>query len=138
MALNIFKKQSAKPVEEKVEEKKEVMAKKETKKTEIKSGKISINKNNEAWKILKFPRVTEKSAMLAEENFYVFQVATDSNKTEIKKAVEAEYGVRVKDIKIINIPRKRVQRGRIEGVKSGYKKALVKLNAGEKIDILTK
>jgi len=138
MAINIFKKQEAKKAEEKVEKKEEPAAKKEVKKTETKSGKVVINKNNDAWKILKFPRVTEKSAMLAERNFYVFQVATESNKTEIKKAVEAEYGVKVKDIKIVNIPRKRVQRGRIEGVRSGYKKALVKLAEGEKIDILTK
>jgi large subunit ribosomal protein L23 len=137
MAINIFKKQEADKAKEKVEEKK-APAVKEVKKTETKSGKVGINKNNDAWKILKFPRVTEKSAMLAEKNFYVFQVATESNKTEIKKAVEAEYGVKVKDIKIVNIPRKRVQRGRIEGVKSGYKKALVKLAEGEKIDILTK
>jgi large subunit ribosomal protein L23 len=129
MAINLFKKQ---------EEGKKETVKTETKKVVAKTAKVEFEKISEAWKVLKFPHVTEKAAAMADENFYVFQVFPQSNKIEIKKAIESEYKVNVIDVKIVNIPRKKIQRGKISGFKNGYKKALVKLRAGQKIDIIAK
>lgn len=133
MAINIFKKSN----KEKKGAKKESAIKTETKiLNETKGGKVLAEKDNHAWKVLKFPHVTEKSGLMASDNFYVFQVMSRANKIEIKKAIEKEYKVNVLDVKIINIPRKAVQRGRIPGFKNGYKKACVKLKSGQKIDII--
>jgi large subunit ribosomal protein L23 len=133
MAINIFKKSN----KEKKSIKKEPTVKAETKiSNETKGEKVLAQKNNQSWKVLKFPHVTEKSGLMASDNFYVFQVMPKANKVEIKKAIESEYKVNVTDIKIINIPRKAVQRGRIPGFKNGYKKACVKIKSGQKIDII--
>lgn len=137
MAINIFgKKEKAEKIES--TKKVDLKPKAETKiKEVVKTTKSLSAKNNEAWKVLKFPHVTEKVSSMASDNFYAFQVMPRANKPEIKKAIESEYKVKVVDIKIINIPRKRVQRGRIPGFKSGCKKALIRLEQGQKIDIIT-
>ena len=124
MALDIFKK-------EKTAKAKKAVAKEETVKKENKevlgSGK---------WNILKSPRITEKAVnMSSQGNFYVFHVSSVANKIEIKKAIEEKYKVSVLDVRTINIPRKRMVRGKTEGFKSGYKKAIVKVKAGQKIEI---
>lgn len=128
MAINLFKKQE--------EGKKEIV--KETKKTVAKTSRVDAEKISEAWKVLKFPHVTEKAAAMVNENFYVFQVFPQSNKVEIRKAIETEYKVNVIDVKIVNIPRKKIQRGKIAGYRNGYKKAFVRLKEGQKIDITAK
>lgn len=94
-------------------------------------------KENLAWRYILFPHVTEKAAILTEkENQYVFKVAPDANKIEIKKAIEGLFGVHVEKVRIINVPKKKRRRGLIEGYKKGYKKAIVKIKKGEKIEIL--
>ena len=90
----------------------------------------------EIYKILKEPHISEKATVLAEENKYVFKVYPQANKIETKKAVENLYGVRVRDVNIINVHRKRRILQGIEGFKTGYKKAIVTLEKGEKIEIM--
>lgn len=89
-------------------------------------------------KILKSPHITEKATELAKKNQYVFKVYPQANKNEIKKAIEELYNVDVLDVKIINIPKKRRRLGRISGWRKGYKKAIVKIKEGQKIEILPK
>ena len=89
-----------------------------------------------AARVLKQPQVTEKATDLASKNQYVFKVWPRSNKTEIKRAVEELYGVNVLNVRIVNIPKKQRRLGRIKGWRSGYKKAIVKIQAGQKIEIL--
>ena len=90
----------------------------------------------EIYKILKEPHISEKATVLTDQNKYVFKIMPRANKVETKKAVENLYGVRVKDVNIINVHRKRkVLRG-VEGFKTGYKKAIVTLKEGEKIEIV--
>jgi len=73
--------------------------------------------------VLKNPCVTEKSNRLAASNFYTFKVRKDSNKKEIKKAVEGKYKVEVEKVTIVNLPRKKRFAGRkISGFTSGCKK----------------
>ena len=90
----------------------------------------------EVYKILKEPHISEKSTQLADERKYTFKVYAQANKIQIKKAISNLYGARVQDVNIINIKsKKRILRG-AEGRKAGYKKAVVTLREGEKIEIL--
>ena len=86
--------------------------------------------------VLISPHITEKATDLAQKNQYVFKVFPKANKTEIKKAIEDLYKVEVLDVKIINVPKKRRRLGRISGWKKGYKKAIVKIKEGQKIEVL--
>ncbi|MDP2947095.1 MAG: 50S ribosomal protein L23 [Nanoarchaeota archaeon] len=87
-------------------------------------------------RLLKEPHISEKATFLSENGKYVFKVYKDANKSEIKKAISNLYGVVVKDVNIINIKAKaRIAQGK-KGEKSGYKKAIVTLEKGHKIEIL--
>jgi len=89
--------------------------------------------------ILIKPVVTEKGTKLSEKlNIYVFKVAKDANKLEIKKAVEAHYNVQVANVGTTVIPGKakvrQTKKGVARGIKPAYKKAFVTLRDGETID----
>lgn len=132
--LDIFKKKK-KPAEKSKKEKKE-----RVEKEEIKPGAKGPKKKvaGEAYKVLVSPHITEKATELEKENKYVFKVFQKTNKIEIKKAIEGLYGVDVVDVKIINVPRRRKRLGRQEGWKKGYKKAIVKIKKGQKIEITSR
>lgn len=99
----------------------------------------TLNKKfDEIWKALKKPYVTEKATDLAEKNQYVFEVFPRAGKSEIKKAVESLYGVEVTGVGIVNIHRKEKKVGRNIGFKSSYKKAIVRIKKGQKIEILSR
>jgi len=68
-------------------------------------------------------------------NKYMFRVNKNSSKNEIRKAIEEAYKVTVLSVRTINIPEKKRMRGRIEGKKAGFKKAIVKLKEGDSINI---
>ena len=112
-------------------------------KTEIKALEyvktpVSAKKKVEglAYGVLRFPHVTEKSTYLSENNRYVFKVFESANKTEVKKAVENNYGVKVVGVRIVNIKGKKVRLGKKSGHKKGYKKAIIEIAKGQKIEIL--
>lgn len=90
----------------------------------------------EAWRVLAEPHITEKATALAENNQYVFKVFPRANKTEIKKAIENLFGVEVLGVRIIRVPRKKRRLGRVEGWRKGYKKAIVRIKEGQKIEVL--
>jgi large subunit ribosomal protein L23 len=82
------------------------------------------------------PVVTEASAVLQEQRqTYTFIVAKDSNKIEIRHAVQSLFDVTVEDVRTANYPSKVRRVGRSVGRKAGYKKALVKLVEGDSIDV---
>lgn len=87
--------------------------------------------------ILKKPLVSEKIMNLTAGGKYGFAVAKNSTKPQIARAVESIYGVHVENVKVINVKGKRRVSGRVRKpvYVKGWKKALVKLAAGEKIDI---
>ena len=85
--------------------------------------------------VLKSPHVSEKAAMLSQKGTYVFDVPLKATKNEVCKAVESIYSVHVSRVNIIRGKGKVVRRGRIEGVRSDWKKALVTLKMGEKIEL---
>jgi len=86
--------------------------------------------------VLKEPHVTEKASALVNINQYVFKVLPGANKNEIKQSIEGIYGVNVTGVRIINIPSKSKRVGKTQGIKSGYKKAIVGIRSGQKIDIM--
>ncbi len=91
---------------------------------------------SQVYKILKAPQVTEKATDLVKKNQYVFKVWSRTNKPEIKKAVEDIYGVSVVAVNIIKIPRKKRRLGKKSGFRKSYKKAVVKIKEGQKIEVL--
>ncbi len=84
--------------------------------------------------ILKSLHITEKGTGLLQENKYVFKVGSKTNKSEIKKELKKLYNVDALSVKIINVPRKKIRVGRQEGWKRGYKKAIVEIKKGQKIE----
>ncbi len=123
-----------KKIEKKEEVKKEKLKKEKTKKEKTKKEKSIIAGGKLAYRILKSAHITEKTTDLARENKYTFRVYPDANKTEIKKAVEQLYKVDVLDVKIIKVPRKRRRLGMTRGWRREYKKAIVKIKEGQKIE----
>ena len=80
------------------------------------------------------PVITEKSAHQAEQNVYTFKVASSANKIEIKKAIEAAFGVKVEKVSTLNTKAKSKRVGRYTGKTKTYKKAFVTLKDGETIE----
>lgn len=88
-----------------------------------------------AEKILIEPWITEASTAAAELRKYVFKVSQGSVKTQIKKAIEDLYKVKIVSINTVNAPRKKRNYGRTSGWKPGFKKAVVTLKEGDKIEL---
>lgn len=90
---------------------------------------------SKSYEIIIRPILTEKSMKAIEKNnTYVFEVAKDVNKVEIKKAIEEIYKVNVTKVTTLNVLPKYKRMGKYEGYSSSYKKAYVTLQAGQKID----
>lgn len=85
--------------------------------------------------IIKRPIITEKSSNLVENLQYTFEVDPSATKTEIKDAIEKIFKVKVIEIRTINVHRKPKRMQRFEGFKPAYKKAIVRLAAGQTIDV---
>lgn len=95
-------------------------------KTAAKGGVIALVAN---------PRVSEKAAILGSKGTYVFNVPTSANKIEVRKAVEKQYKVKVVRVNMIRGEGKMVRRGKITGQRADWKKALVTLKDGQKIEL---
>jgi len=90
--------------------------------------------NQSPYQILQKPIVTEKSVDVKERNRTLcFQVAPHATKTTIKEAVEALFKVKVESVHTSTYAGKMRRRGRTVGYRSDWKKAYVKLRAGEKV-----
>lgn len=90
------------------------------------------------YEIIKAPIITEQTTQLIEsQNSYTFKVDKKANKIEIKKAIEAIFEVNVLKVNTINVLPKFKRMGKHEGYKSAYKKAVVKIAEGQKIDAFT-
>ncbi|MBI5042692.1 MAG: 50S ribosomal protein L23 [Nitrospirae bacterium] len=86
--------------------------------------------------LLQKPIFTEKGLSLKEkENKIIFRVKKSANKSEIKKAVERLFKVKVTDVNTINISGKKKRLGRFAGKTSDWKKAIVTLKKGEKLEL---
>jgi len=89
------------------------------------------------YKVLLSPRMTEKSTRVGEgSNQYVFKVTTDSNKQEVKDAVEKLFEVNVESVRIVNVKGKSKSFKLRTGKRNDWKKAYVRVQEGQVIDFL--
>ncbi len=125
--------------QDKKEIKKEVDKKKKGKSSgkSVKAKKVSKEKMPvHYFELIKKPHISEKALRFNSEDKYVFVIAQAANKSEVKKAVASLYGVVVKSVNITKVPSKPKKFKGVLGVKSGYKKAIVTLAKGNKIDVM--
>ncbi len=89
------------------------------------------------YQILLSPRVTEKTAKVGDEsNQYVFQVAIDANKAEVRAAVENLFEVHVESVRIVNVKGKSKSFRMRPGKRNDWKKAYVRVQEGQTLDFL--
>jgi large subunit ribosomal protein L23 len=89
------------------------------------------------YSIIRAPRVSEKTARLQEvSNQYVFEVATDATKADIKSAVETLFGVKVEAVNVANVKGKNKAFRFRMGRRADWRKAYVKLAEGQSIDVM--
>ena len=85
------------------------------------------------YQVIVRPLITEKNTALQERNKYVFEVASQANKLQIKEAVEKAFKVTVTSVRVMGIPGKKRRFGKFNVRKVPSKKAVVTLKAGDKI-----
>ena len=86
--------------------------------------------------LLKNPMITEKTTDLSRLGKYVFLVDKNATASEAKKIVENVYNVKVKNANVINVKSKKRRLGASVGIKPGYKKIIMTLKEGQKLDIM--
>jgi large subunit ribosomal protein L23 len=87
--------------------------------------------------VLLAPQISEKATRVADKHDQVvFRVASDATKPEVKAAVEALFKVEVESVQVLNVKGKEKRRGRITGVRKGWKKAFVGLKPGQEINFV--
>lgn len=88
------------------------------------------------YEVLRRPLLTEKTDIQSDtENRYTFEVDRRANKVQIKQAVETAFDVKVVAVNVINVPGKKRRLGRQIGRTPSWKKAIVTLAAGERIQL---
>ena len=86
------------------------------------------------YEVIRRPLVTEKGVLKKDtERTLCFEVSAGANKTQVKSAVEKLFKVKVDEVRTLTIEGKLRRRGRFSGYRSDWKKAYVKLKAGEKV-----
>ena len=85
--------------------------------------------------VLIAPVVSEKSYSLIEDSKYSFRIHDDAHKVQVRQAVEELFGVKVEGVNIVRVKSKPKRRGLSKGVKPGWKKAIVQLREGDRIEI---
>ena len=86
------------------------------------------------YNVIRRPLITEKGLGVKEtEGTLVFEVAPDASKTAVKEAVEALFKVKVSAVRTANVTGKERRRGKFAGFRPDWKKAYVRLKAGEKL-----
>jgi large subunit ribosomal protein L23 len=87
-----------------------------------------------AYQIIRRPVITEKGLGAKEaDGTLVFEVAAQATKTEVKEAVQTIFKVKVSSVRTANFPGKERRRGKFAGYRPDWKKAYVRLKAGEKM-----
>ncbi len=86
------------------------------------------------YEVLRRPLITEKSTELQTQNKYAFEIAEGANKPLVKQAVEKAFKVRVTGVNVVTVPGKTRRVGRQQVLTRSWKKAIVTLQAGDKIE----
>jgi large subunit ribosomal protein L23 len=96
---------------------------------------VSSNRIPDARDILLRPVISEKTYRLADDGKYTFLVAPDANRTQVRQAVEAIFGVKVTGVNTLNRAGKRRRTRFGWGQRASTKRAIVSLAEGERIDV---
>jgi len=86
------------------------------------------------YEVLRRPLITEKSTDLQALNKYVFEIADEANKPLVKQAIEKAFRVRVTGVNVVTVPGKTRRVGRRQVQTRSWKKAIVTLQPGDKIE----
>ncbi len=86
------------------------------------------------YEVLRRPLITEKNTMLQAQGKYAFEIARESNKQQIKQAVEKAFKVKVLAVNVMTVPGKTRRVGRQQVLTQSWKKAIVTLKPGDKIE----
>lgn len=103
--------------------------------TEPKSATLSLRAGAVASDVILRPIVTEKSAHLAATGQYIFEIDPRANKIQVKHAIRSMYSVMPTSVNIQNLDGKDVRYGRTRGTRRNWKKAIVTLPKGKKIEV---
>lgn len=87
------------------------------------------------YEVLRRPSITEKGTVLQSEGKYVFEVAPKATKPQVKQAVETVFKVKVVAVNVMTVPGKKKRMGRNETQQPSWKKAIVTLESGNKIEL---
>ncbi len=87
------------------------------------------------YEVLRHPLITEKNTLLQAQGRYVFEVAGKANKQQVKQAVETAFKVKVTAVNVMTVPGKKRRMGRREVQSPSWKKAVVTLKPGDKIEL---
>ena len=102
----------------------------------VSENKIMGSRTKKFNMLIKQAWLTERAGDVCALGKYIFIISSKANKPEIKKAIEQTYKVKVRNVNIINIKSKPRRMGRNLGRTSNYKKAIITLRKGEKMDIM--
>ena len=86
--------------------------------------------------VLRAPHISEKTARLQESSQYVFEVASDATKADVKAAIEQMFSVNVQTVNVLNVKGKAKSFRQRAGRRSGWRKAYVRLADGQTIDVM--
>ncbi|MGQ9674885.1 MAG: 50S ribosomal protein L23 [Chloroflexota bacterium] len=87
------------------------------------------------YQVLRRPIITEKNTLHAAQNKYTFEVAREATKQQIEEAVEKIFKVNVTDVNVSTVPGKMRRIGRNRGMTSPWKKAVVTVQQGQRIEL---
>ena len=87
------------------------------------------------YEVLRRPLITEKNTMLQAQGKYAFEIAREANKQQIKQAVEKVFKVKVLAVNVMTVPGKTRRVGRQQVLTQSWKKAIVTLKPGDKIEL---
>ncbi len=87
------------------------------------------------YEVLRFPLITEKNTLLQSQGKYAFEVAREANKQQVREAVEAVFKVKVAAVNMMTVAGKRRRVGRRQVLSPSWKKAIVTLKSGDKIEL---
>ncbi len=87
------------------------------------------------YEVLRRPLITEKNTMLQAQGKYAFEIARESNKQQIKQAVERAFKVKVLAVNVMTVPGKTRRVGRRQVLTQSWKKAIVTLKPGDRIEL---
>ncbi|HWH14365.1 MAG TPA: 50S ribosomal protein L23 [Miltoncostaeaceae bacterium] len=97
---------------------------------------MSATLRDDVRRVLIRPVISEKSFQLVQaHNQYTFRVLDSAHKTLVRQAVEEQFDVTVTDVRIVNVRSKPKRRGMTRGRRPGWKKAIVELQPGDRIDL---